>query len=80
MDVSTLNSTFATGGENELSEAIRLYGQLLLRFCHNILCDYFEAQDAVQDNIYQSLQQKRKFYKRHIIIIMAVPHCIYHLY
>lgn len=36
--------------ENEecLSQAVEQYGQELLRYCHHILCDYHEAQDAVQ--------------------------------
>ena len=61
MDVSTLNSTFAAGGENELSEAIRLYGQPLLRYCHNMLCDYFEAQDAVQITFIKAYNKRKSF-------------------
>lgn len=34
--------------EEELSQAAAAYGQELLRYCHHILCDYHEAQDAVQ--------------------------------
>ena len=34
--------------EADLSAAIQAYGQPLLRYCHHILCDYHEAQDAVQ--------------------------------
>jgi RNA polymerase sigma-70 factor (ECF subfamily) len=61
MDESTLNSTFATGGETELSEAILLYGQPLLRYCHNILCDYFEAQDAVQITFIKAYHKRKSF-------------------
>ena len=39
---------FSEGGEEALAAAIRQYGQGLLRYCHHILCDYHEAQDAVQ--------------------------------
>lgn len=39
---------FSEGGEEALVAAIRQYGQGLLRYCHHILCDYHEAQDAVQ--------------------------------
>lgn len=39
---------FANGGEGALEEAIEKYGYAILRYCHNILCDYYEAQDAVQ--------------------------------
>lgn len=34
--------------EQELDHIIAQYGQPLLRYCHHILCDYHEAQDAVQ--------------------------------
>ena len=33
------------------------YGQALLRYCHHILCDYHEAQDAVQTAL---LRQRRR--------------------
>ena len=34
--------------EERLTRAVEQYGQELLRYCHHILCDYHEAQDAVQ--------------------------------
>ena len=34
--------------ERELDDLIAQFGQPLLRYCHHILCDYHEAQDAVQ--------------------------------
>ena len=34
--------------ERELDAVVAQYGQPLLRYCHHILCDYHEAQDAVQ--------------------------------
>ena len=48
MDARTLEERFAAGSEQALADAIALYGQPLLRYCHHILCDYHEAQDAVQ--------------------------------
>lgn len=48
MDAPALDAAFSTGGEECLTAAIALYGQPLLRYCHHILCDYHEAQDAVQ--------------------------------
>lgn len=39
---------FAEGKEKALELAIDKYGQAILRYCHNILCDYYEAQDATQ--------------------------------
>lgn len=32
----------------ELENAIELYGRPILRYCHSILCNYHDAQDAVQ--------------------------------
>lgn len=44
MKANILDESFSTGGEYELECAIELYGQPLLRYCHNILCDYHKAQ------------------------------------
>lgn len=61
MEENDLNDTFAEGGENELRYAIELYGQSLLRYCHNILCDYFEAQDAVQMTFIKAYNKRKSF-------------------
>ena len=61
MDVDILNSTFSTGGEYELECAIELYGHQLLRYCHNILCDYHEAQDAVQTTFIKAYNKRTSF-------------------
>lgn len=63
MEAGDLNNTFSTGGEYELRCVIELYGQPLLRYCHNILCDYFEAQDVVQMTFIKAYD-KRKSFKR----------------
>lgn len=36
MQAKLLDETFATGDELELQQAINLYGQALMRYCHNI--------------------------------------------
>ncbi|MDD2477106.1 MAG: RNA polymerase sigma factor [Tepidanaerobacteraceae bacterium] len=61
MKASDLDNTFATGGEHELRCAIELYGQPLLRYCHNILCDYFEAQDVVQMTFIKAYNKRKSF-------------------
>lgn len=61
MKASDLDNIFATGGEYELRCAIELYGQSLLRYCHNILCDYFEAQDAVQVTFIKAYNKRNNF-------------------
>lgn len=43
-----LEQRFRAGDEDALAELIGQLGQPLLRYCHGILCDYHEAQDAVQ--------------------------------
>ncbi|MCL1844265.1 MAG: sigma-70 family RNA polymerase sigma factor [Defluviitaleaceae bacterium] len=35
--------------ENELENLVSAYGDGLLRYCHGILLDYYEAQDVVQN-------------------------------
>ena len=56
-----LDQTFADGGEAELGLAIEFYGQPLLRYCHNILCDYHEAQDAVQVTFLKAYENRTKY-------------------
>ncbi|WP_053956429.1 RNA polymerase sigma factor [Inediibacterium massiliense] len=63
MEKSNLDDTFDTGGEDELRCAIELYGYSILKYCHNILCDYFEAQDVVQITFIKAYK-KRKSFKR----------------
>jgi RNA polymerase sigma-70 factor (ECF subfamily) len=48
MEENSLDISFSKGDEDALCDAINIYGQKLLRYCHNILCNYSEAQDAVQ--------------------------------
>ncbi|MGM9988218.1 MAG: RNA polymerase sigma factor [Bacillaceae bacterium] len=61
MERNDLNDSFSSGGEKELNEAIEQYGQARLRYCHNILCDYHEAQDAVQITFIKAYDKRRSF-------------------
>ena len=40
---------------------IHIYGQPLLRYCHHILCDYHEAQDAVQATFIKAWSHRAGF-------------------
>ena len=40
---------------------MQIYGQPLLRYCHNILCDYEEAKDAVQVTFIKAYQNRKSF-------------------
>lgn len=61
MDEQTLCTLFPTGDEACLSAAIALYGQPLLRYCHHILCDYHEAQDAAQATFIKAWDRREHF-------------------
>lgn len=61
MEAKDLDNTFATGGQYELRCAMELYGQPLLRYCHNILCDCYEAQDAVQITFIKAYNKRKSF-------------------
>ncbi len=61
MNVTELNVRFSNGGEVELHEAIQLYGHALTRYCHNILCDYHEAEDAVQMTFVKAYEKRSTF-------------------
>ncbi len=63
MQKKDLDISFADGGEAELHLAVELYGYPLLRYCHNILCDYADAQDAVQITFIKA-NHKRNSFKR----------------
>lgn len=61
MDKKNLDLTFSSGGEDELEYAMQIYGQPLLRYCHNILCDYAGAQDAVQTTFIKAYYNRQSF-------------------
>ena len=61
MDKKNLDLTFSLGGEDELEYAMQIYGQSLLRYCHNILCDYAGAQDAVQTTFIKAYYNRQSF-------------------
>lgn len=61
METHNLDVTFSAGGEAELEEAMRLYSQPLLRYCHNILCDYEEAKDVVQMTFIKAYEKRQSF-------------------
>ncbi|MGL4338523.1 MAG: RNA polymerase sigma factor [Turicibacter sp.] len=56
-----LNDHFSSGGEAELTQAITLYSHALTRYCHNILCDYHEAEDVVQVTFIKAYQKRHQF-------------------
>lgn len=58
---SKLSSSFSNGGEQELNLVIELYGQGILRYCHNILCDYYEAEDAAQITFIKAYNKRKSF-------------------
>lgn len=47
--------------ERELDDLIAQFGQPLLRYCHHILCDYHEAQDAVQTTLLKAWEHWDSF-------------------
>lgn len=61
MDKHNLDITFSSGSEDELEYAMQIYGQPLLRYCHNILCDYTEAQDVVQVTFIKAYNNRKRF-------------------
>ncbi len=61
MNAQSLEARFADGCEQALNEAVALYGQPLLRYCHHILCDYHDAQDAVQTTFIKAYDNHKRF-------------------
>ena len=60
---SQISQIFLNGGEIGLETVITAYSHAILRYCHNILCDYHEAQDAVQLTFIKAYQNKHTFGK-----------------
>lgn len=52
---------FKINTEEDLNLAMELYGQNLLRYCHNILCDYYEAEDVVQITFIKAYNKRKSF-------------------
>ncbi|WP_425448426.1 RNA polymerase sigma factor [Dethiothermospora halolimnae] len=63
MEEKILEESFSDGGEYELECTIELYGHSLLRYCHNILCDYHKAQDVVQVTFIKAYNKRKSFKK-----------------
>lgn len=61
MEENTLEYDVASDWEIEINKAIELYGHQLLRYCHNILCDYVDAQDAVQETFIKAYYKRNQF-------------------
>lgn len=60
-EIERLNNNFATEGEDILNTAIDVYGYSILKYCHNILCDYHEAEDITQDVFIKAYKKKKRF-------------------
>jgi RNA polymerase sigma-70 factor (ECF subfamily) len=54
-------NAYLHAGEAGLEMIINEYSAALLRYCHSILCDYHEAQDAVQTAFIKAYQNRDKF-------------------
>lgn len=61
MEHENIGIIFSNGGEAELEIVMKLYGQALLRYCHNIIYDYHEAQDAVQITFIKAYEKRSSF-------------------
>lgn len=56
-----LDERFATGGEAELEELVRQYGEKLMRYSVSILYSHQDAEDVVQDVFFAAYQNRANF-------------------
>lgn len=63
MEEITIDTDFKETVEIQLDNSIEMYGHKLLRYCHNILCDYADAQDAVQETFIKAYYKRNLFRK-----------------
>lgn len=61
MEDTILETDFEDNWEIELNKAMELYGHQLLRYCHNIMCNYADAQDAVQETFIKAYYKRKQF-------------------
>lgn len=61
MEQETIDLNLGLKNEKILEYAMQIYGQPLLRYCHNILCDYTDAQDAVQITFIKAYRNHQSF-------------------
>lgn len=61
MDKGELLLAFLNDGEAGLELLMAEYEPSLLRYCHNILCDYHEAQDAIQLTFIKAYNHRTSF-------------------
>lgn len=59
--IEFLNNNFSKGEKEILNIAIDIYGHSILKYCHNILCDYHEAEDITQDVFIKAYKKRKKF-------------------
>lgn len=57
-----LDKYFSEATEEDLENVIDLYGQKIFNYCFNILCNYYDAQDASQ-TVFIKAWSKRRQYK-----------------
>ena len=61
MEKADIIYDFADCGERELEAVMAEYGPPLLRYCHNVLCDYHDAQDALQITFIKAYDKRKSF-------------------
>lgn len=66
MSNEDLGKRFIRGGEEELEELIKIYGEKLLRYATAILCDYHEAENVVQEVFISAYQSRGSFNGKNI--------------
>lgn len=59
-----LQRRFIDGEENALAQIIDLYSARIFHYCFNTLCDYHDAQDALQLVFIKAYTQREKFQGR----------------
>ena len=74
-----LGKRFTAGGEQELEEIIGIFGEKLLRYATTIMCNYHDAEDAVQTVFLLAYKNRRNFDGEHLsawLYRITYNHCI----
>lgn len=67
--IEFLNNNFSKAKKDILNIAIDIYGQSILKYCHNILCDYHKAEDITQDVFIKAYKKERSLKREHLYLL-----------
>lgn len=79
MNDKELGKRFTAGGEQELEEVVDAFSEKLLRYATSIMCNYHDAEDAVQTVFFLAYKNRHNFDGEHLsawLYRITYNHCM----